>query len=149
MIGDRPGSLKLGSFKLLDVGGREPGCPGRCCSNSVQASGLCLRLVVRPHRSYRASGGLHKGQPCPRQKWIACSCPMPNEWTTESSGFVVGKRSAYTIEMRFKTRSILFMWLGCRFFDTEVDCWNPGSICMLCPWARHFIRIASVDSAVK
>ena len=30
-MGDRPGSLKLGSFKLLDVGGREPGCPGRGC----------------------------------------------------------------------------------------------------------------------
>ena len=28
VMGDRPGSLKLGSFKLLDVGGREPGCPG-------------------------------------------------------------------------------------------------------------------------
>ena len=25
MMGDRPGSLKLGSLKLLDVGGREPG----------------------------------------------------------------------------------------------------------------------------
>ena len=25
MIGDKPGSLKLGSFKLLNVGGREPG----------------------------------------------------------------------------------------------------------------------------
>ena len=30
-MGDRPGSLKLGSFKLLDVGGREPGYPGRGC----------------------------------------------------------------------------------------------------------------------
>ena len=33
-------------------------------------------------------------------------------------------------------------------FDTEVDGSNPGSS-MLFPWARHFIRIASVDSAVK
>ena len=32
--------------------------------------------------------------------------------------------------------------------DTEVDGWNPG-ISMLYPWARHFICIASVDSAVK
>ena len=32
--------------------------------------------------------------------------------------------------------------------DTEVDGSNPGSS-MLLPWARHFIRIASVDSAVK
>ena len=32
--------------------------------------------------------------------------------------------------------------------DTEVDGSNPGSS-MLFPWARHFIRIASVDSAVK
>ena len=27
-MGDRPGSLKLGSFMLLDVGGREPEEPG-------------------------------------------------------------------------------------------------------------------------
>ena len=32
--------------------------------------------------------------------------------------------------------------------DTEVDGSNPGS-CMLFPWARDFIRIASVDTAVK
>ena len=32
--------------------------------------------------------------------------------------------------------------------DTEVDGSNPGSS-MLFPWARHSIRIASVDSAVK
>ena len=44
--------------------------------------------------------------------------------------------------------SILVMWLECRFQDTEVDGSNPGSS-MLCPRARHFIRIASVDSAVK
>ena len=40
------------------------------------------------------------------------------------------------------------MWFECRFLDTEVDGSNPG-ISMLCPWAKHFIRIASVDSAVK
>ena len=40
------------------------------------------------------------------------------------------------------------MWLECRFLDTEVDGSNPG-ISMLCLWARHFTRIASVDSAVK
>ena len=38
-MGDSPGSLKLGSFKLLDVGGREPGCPGRSCILSDAA--LC------------------------------------------------------------------------------------------------------------
>ena len=32
--------------------------------------------------------------------------------------------------------------------DTEVDCSNP-SISMFFPRARDFIRIASVDSAVK
>ena len=32
--------------------------------------------------------------------------------------------------------------------DAEVDGSNPGSS-MLFPWARHFIRIASVDWAVK
>ena len=36
------------------------------------------------------------------------------------------------------------MLLDCRFLDTKVD-----GIRMLCPRARHFIRIASVDSAVK
>ena len=40
------------------------------------------------------------------------------------------------------------MWLECRFLGTEVDGSNPG-ICVLCPCARHFIHIASVDSAVK
>ena len=40
------------------------------------------------------------------------------------------------------------MWLECRFLDTEVDDSNP-SIGMLCPRARHFIRVASVDSAVN
>ena len=43
---------------------------------------------------------------------------------------------------------ILVMWLECRFLDTDVDCLNRG-ISMLFPWARHFICIASVDSAVK
>ena len=41
------------------------------------------------------------------------------------------------------------MWLECKFLDTEVGGSNPGSISMLCPWARHFIRLGSVDSAVK
>ena len=40
------------------------------------------------------------------------------------------------------------MWFEWRFLDTEVDGSNPG-ISMLCPRERHFIRIASVDSAVK
>ena len=44
--------------------------------------------------------------------------------------------------------SILVMWFECRFLDTEVDGTNPD-LSMLCPSARHFIRITSVDSAVK
>ena len=40
------------------------------------------------------------------------------------------------------------MWLECRFLDIEVDGSNL-SISMLCPSARRFIHIASVDSAVK
>ena len=40
------------------------------------------------------------------------------------------------------------MWLECQFLDTEDDGSNPG-ISMLCPRARHFICIASVDSSVK
>ena len=43
---------------------------------------------------------------------------------------------------------ILVMWLECRFLVTEADGSNRG-ICMLCPCARHFICIASVNSAVK
>ena len=42
----------------------------------------------------------------------------------------------------------LVVWQECRFLDTEVDDSNPGNS-MLCPWARRFIRIASVDTAVK
>ena len=45
--------------------------------------------------------------------------------------------------------SILVKWLRCRFLDTKFEGSNPGSTCMLCPCAKHFIRIASVDSAVR
>ena len=44
--------------------------------------------------------------------------------------------------------SILVVLLECRFLDTEVYGSNPG-FSMLCPSTRHFIRIASFDSAVK
>ena len=44
--------------------------------------------------------------------------------------------------------SILVAWFECRFLVTEVDGLNPGNS-MLFPWARYFICIASVDSAVK
>ena len=43
--------------------------------------------------------------------------------------------------------STLVVWLECRFLDIEVGVSKPGNS-MLCPWARRFIRIASVDSAV-
>ena len=48
-MGDRPGRLKLGSFKLLDVGGREPGCPGRGCilSDAALCSNVdCSQLLL-------------------------------------------------------------------------------------------------------
>ena len=51
MIGDRPGSLKLGSFKLLDVEGREPGCPGRGCilSDAALYSNVdCSQILLLP-----------------------------------------------------------------------------------------------------
>ena len=51
MMGDRPGSLKLGSFKLLDVGGREPGCPGRGCilSDAALCSNVyCSQILLLP-----------------------------------------------------------------------------------------------------
>ena len=44
--------------------------------------------------------------------------------------------------------SILVVWFECRFLVTEVDGSNPGNS-MLFAWARYFICIASVDSAVK
>ena len=44
--------------------------------------------------------------------------------------------------------STLVVWLECRFFYIEIDGSNSG-ISMLCICARHFIHIASVDSAVK
>ena len=56
-MGDRPGSLKLRSFKLLNVGGREPGCPGRGCilSDAVLCSNVdCSHnLAFANPRSYR------------------------------------------------------------------------------------------------
>ena len=50
-MGDRPGSLKLGSFKLLNVGGREPGCPGRGCilSDAALRSNVdCFQILLLP-----------------------------------------------------------------------------------------------------
>ena len=46
LMDDRPGSLKLGSFKLLDVGGREPGCLGHGCILSDAA--LCSNVDCVP-----------------------------------------------------------------------------------------------------
>ena len=51
VMGDRPGSLKLGSFKLLDVRGREPGCPGRVCilSDAELCSNVdCSQILLLP-----------------------------------------------------------------------------------------------------
>ena len=50
-MGGRPGSFKLGSFKLLDVGGREPGCPGRGCilSDAALCSNVdCSQIFLLP-----------------------------------------------------------------------------------------------------
>ena len=50
-MGDRPGSLKLGSFKLLDVGTQEPGCPGRGCilSDAALCSNVdCSQILLLP-----------------------------------------------------------------------------------------------------
>ena len=50
-MGDRPGSLKLGSFKLLNVGGREPRCPGRGCilSDAALCSNVdCSQILLFP-----------------------------------------------------------------------------------------------------
>ena len=50
-MGDHPGSLKLGSFKPIDVGGREPGCPGRGCilSDAALCSNVdCSQILLLP-----------------------------------------------------------------------------------------------------
>ena len=50
-MGIRPGSLKLGSFKLLDVGGRDPECPGRGCilSDAALCSNVdCSQILLLP-----------------------------------------------------------------------------------------------------
>ena len=57
--------------------------------------------------------------------------------------------SCYHQDKQFLKDCLLVIWLGCRFLDTEVDGSNHDSISMLCPLARHFIRVASVQSAVK
>ena len=41
------------------------------------------------------------------------------------------------------------MWLRCLFLDTAINGSNSGCISILCPWERHIVRLASVDSVVK
>ena len=60
-----------------------------------------------------------------------------------------GKASGPSYVPLIAASSILVMWVGCWFQGITTDASNPGSKCMLCPWARHLIRIASVDSADK
>ena len=69
---------------------------------------------------------------------------MLNSYDVGSSQWVSRMQRSYPQELI----SILVMWMDCRFLDAEVDGSNPG-ISMSCPCARHFIRIGSVDSAVK
>ena len=57
------------------------------------------------------------------------------------------------LNLFFFSQYLCFSLYICRLawmsvLDTEVDGSNPN-ISMLFPWARHFIRIDSVDSAVK
>ena len=52
VMGDCPGSLKFGSFKLLNVGGRETGCPGRGCilSDAALCSNAdCSQILLLPN----------------------------------------------------------------------------------------------------
>ena len=63
---DRPGSLKLGSFKLLDVGGREPGCPGRGCilSDAALCSNVdCSQILPLPTPGRTAHDTKEVGSP--------------------------------------------------------------------------------------
>ena len=65
-MGDRPGSLKLGSFKLLNVGGREPGCPGRGCmlSDTALCSNVdCSQILLLPTPGRTAHDTKEVGSP--------------------------------------------------------------------------------------
>ena len=65
-MSDRPGSLKLGSFKLLDVGGREPGCPGRGCilSDAALCSNVdCSQILLLPTPGRTAHDTKEVGSP--------------------------------------------------------------------------------------
>ena len=65
-MGDRPGSLKLDSFKLLDVGGREPGCPGRGCilSDAALCSNVdCSQILLLPNPGRTAHDTKEVGSP--------------------------------------------------------------------------------------
>ena len=63
---DRPGNLKLGSFKLLDVGGREPGHPGRGCilSDAALCSNVdCSQILLLPTSGRTAHDTKEVGSP--------------------------------------------------------------------------------------
>ena len=65
-MGDRPGSLKLGSFKLLDVGGREPWCPGHGCiiSDPALCSNVdCSQILLLPTPGRTAHDTKEVGSP--------------------------------------------------------------------------------------
>ena len=65
-MGDRPGSLKLGSFKLLDVGGREPGCPGRgciLCDAALCSNVDCSQILLLPTPGRSAHDTKEVGSP--------------------------------------------------------------------------------------
>ena len=65
-MGDRSGSLKLGSFKFLDVGGREPGCPGRgfILSDAALCSNVdCSQILLLPTSGRTAHDTKEVGSP--------------------------------------------------------------------------------------
>ena len=66
VIGDRPDCLKLGSFKHLDVGGLEPGCPGRGCilSDAALCSNVdCSQILLLPSPGRTANDTKEVGSP--------------------------------------------------------------------------------------
>ena len=65
-MGDHPGSLKLDSFKLLDVGGREPGCPRLGCilSDAALCSNVyCSQILLLPTSGPTAHDTKEVGSP--------------------------------------------------------------------------------------
>ena len=60
----------------------------------------------------------------------------------------IGKRQCTIHDFTALFGTLLVMSVRCRILDTVIDGSTPGYISLMCPRAKHFIRITSFDSAV-